>query len=270
MKDAVSITTALVSLAFKTIPNSELAESLNEVFAFLSKILLQSREEVFPASSPVGSALIELLEFLQMKAADLSLFLELAAKPGFLALCDRLAPSAVRKCQLSLAAWINKEQLRKPGFYALFGCFLQCDLMKMLDSNEEALAEQFAAIEQDLNAFTDALLSLQLEEAEAQHLCASIQSGQLICLFLHPRLLASFPENFALHRKLLATVVSCTATAMPPALLHEAEQFEWLQPEHPKTLAIQLNLQCAQQCTNPSESYEFYSEVIEKQCELII
>ncbi len=261
MKDSVSITTALVSLAFKTIPNAEISDPLDEVFSFLSKILLQSREEAFPAESPVGTALVELFEFLLAKAADLSLFLELARKSGFLTLCHRLAPSALRTIFLSLAAWINKLHLSESSFYALFGCFLQGDVMKMTDNADDSVSEQFQIIKNDSTAFVNSLLSLQLGQVEVEYLNASIQSGHLICIFLFPQLMTSFPGNFALKRKLLATVLSCTATALPPALFHEAEQFEWLQPEYPKTLAIQLNLQCAEQSNTPTESYEFYSEV---------
>jgi hypothetical protein len=273
LKDSVCISTALVSLAFKIIPNSALSEPLNEIFAFLSKTLLSARQEAFPAASPVGSALMDLLEFLQVKAADLSMFLELAGKPGYLALCERLEASALRKCQLSLAAWIRKGHLSEPAFYALFGCFLQCDVMKMLDTgnshshshSQVALSEQFTRIEQDLTGFVDFILSLGLDEGDGVLLERNLQSGHLVCLFLHPRLVAAFPGNFALHRKLLKTLLSCTATALPPALFHEAEpRFEWLQPEFPKTLAMQLNLDCAQRCTDPSESFEFYCEVMRR------
>lgn len=234
---------------------------LDEVFSFLAKVLGQNREEAFHPESPVGAALTELLQFLQLKAADLTLFQELAGRKGYFALCSKLAPSAVRKLHIELLAWVRRDHLLDASFYSLFSCFFQCDLMKMMDDPDQNVQEQFQGIYDDLASVVDSLLGLRLDESDAEHLLGNIHSSHLVCLFLFPRLLDVFPESFGLHRKLLATVLSCTATAMPPSLVHEAEHFDWLLAEFPKTLAIRLNLQCAQKCNDQSKAYEFYSEV---------
>ena len=259
MKDAVSISTALLSLAFKIIPTVGLAEPINEVLAFLAKILLSNREQVFQPTSPVGSALVELLEFVQLKATDLSLFLELSGREGFPLLSRRLAPSALRKSLLALVSWMRREHLQETPFYSLFACFFQSDLMAMLDSVEDGIQEQFQSIAEDLTSVTESLVSLSLSEADCELLSANVQSGSLISLFLFPRLIET--ASFACRRKLLSALLACTATTMPPSLYAEAEPFDWLHAEYPKTLAARLNLHCAQHCTNPTEAYEFYSEV---------
>ena len=223
------------------------------MFSFTAKILSQTNHGPYSPESPVGSALVDLIHLLFYKTENLSFLLDLAKNNGFSELSSCLKPSALRKCLSGLFPLIKREHPSNAAFYRLFASFCQVDVMQSLDTQTEQIKEQLEVISDDLNLFSDSLLRL---DCDVEVILKHLNGGHLLALFL-------LAKHSSPSKQALSILLSSTATTMPLEVLAEAGDLEWLQPEYPKCLAIQLNLKQAQTTKEGSIAYDAYAQILQ-------
>lgn len=268
------ITASALSLAQRVAPDDN--QVIDQILSFLAATLGAIRTEGFPVSSPVGRALDRLLASIYDRFELGGCLLQLDSLPT---LIDCLDASAARDSALQLLRrTADDEQSDCKLDNALFSRFVELlralakrDVLHMTGGHADAL-EALLSVAEAQEQLAQLLISVaqtRFSFASRLETCGAvfgeIDSPRCTAqLFIVPRLVETLccetlleTRHFVFLRKIINALLANTSTALPPELLARvetallshssafAEQLAFALPDHPKLLAVRLNLQVA-------------------------
>lgn len=234
--------------------------SIDKVLEFLIKTLKSIRSDGFNSeTSAVGREIVQLIGTLVDEFDFEGIILKLPLLPELL---ECLKVSSSRQCCLKVIS-PKLRHLNRPELYAevirLFGCIARTDLVQLLDGDQGE--DNLRSVTEDLKEFSSLLIDLLPLENYKKFYDSIESSSSCLNLFLLPDLLKF--DDLSLCKRIINTgYLRNTSTVLPQRLQLENE-FDWIEPEYTKLMAVKLNLRVIESPSELSSNniYEFYTEV---------
>lgn len=241
--------------------------SIDKVLEFLIRTLKSIRSDGFDSeTSAVGREIVHLVEVLVDVFDFEKIILKLSLLPDLL---NCLKASSSRQCCLKVIS-PRLRHLKRPELYSevirLFACITRSDLVQLLDGDQSET--NLRSVTQDLQVFASLIIDL-LPSGNYKQLYDSIESSSsCLNLFILPSLLKY--DDLSFCKRIINTgYLGNTSTVLPQRLQLESSEFEWIEPEYTKLMAVKLNLkviELSSESTSTKEGdnnniYEFYTEV---------
>ena len=236
--------------------------SIDKVLDFLIKTLRSIRSDGFNSeTSAVGREIVKLIAGMVDEFDFEKIILKSTLLPE---LINCLKIQSSRQCCLKVISpklrHLNRPELF-PEVIRLFGCLTRSDLVQLLDGDQSE--ENLRLVTADLKEFSSYLISFLPSEHYNQFYDSIESPSSCLNLFLLPDLIKI--DDLALCKRIInAGYLRNTSTVLPQRLQMENE-FEWIEPEYTKLMAVKLNLKVIESQEEAEKSgdklYEFYSEV---------